>query len=138
MDGYAKSKPAIPKDNNNAVGGQVGHKGETLKMTAQPDEIVKHHALICRACSSKLDETNIIELASKHQVFDLPVQKLLVTEHQLLLSQCSCGCKTKATLPSYLAKAPTQYGPNIEYLRPWYEGQAKSARYQQEMRRAKH
>ncbi len=115
-DGYAKSKPAISKVTNKTAGGQVGHKGKTLEMTAQPDEIVKHNALICKACSSKLSDTNIIAIASKHQVFDLPVQKLLVTEHQLLVSQCSCGYKTKATLPSYLAKAPAQYGPNIQSL----------------------
>jgi transposase len=115
-DGYAKSKPAIPKFSNKTSGGQVGHKGKTLKMTALPDEIVKHHPLFCSVCSSKLNETNVIEIGSKHQVFDLPVQKLLVIEHQLLLSQCSCGCQTKAYLPSYLANSPTQYGPNIKSL----------------------
>jgi transposase len=114
-DGLTKM-PAIPKVSTKSSGGQVGHKGKTLKMTAQPDEIVKHHAVVCSACSSKLNETNIIDIASKHQVFDLPEPKLLVTEHQLLISQCSCGCKTKATLPTHLAKCPTQYGPNIGSL----------------------
>jgi transposase len=115
-DGYAKTKPAIPKESKGAVGGQVGHTGKTLQMITSPDETFKHFAQICSACSANLAESHVFKLGSKHQVFDLPPQKLQVTEHQLFVSQCSCGCQTKAILPSHLSASPTQYGPNIQSL----------------------
>ena len=115
-DGYAKSKPAIPKDSTKTIGGQVGHVGKTLEMTSIPDETIKHFVKTCSACAANLNENHIIQLCSKHQVFDLPVQKLQITEHQLFVSQCTCGCQNKAVLPSHLSASPVQYGSNIKAL----------------------
>lgn len=115
-DGYAKSKPAIPKDSTKLLGGQSGHIGKTLEMSSIPDETVKHFALICANCSANLKESDAFKIGSKHQVFDLPPQKLQITEHQLFVSLCSCGCQNKAVLPSYLLASPAQYGPNIKAL----------------------
>lgn len=112
-DGYGKSKPAIPKNSTKTVGGQVGHIGKTLQMTLLPDETIKHFIQTCPVCAANLDESHAVKLGSKHQVFDLPPQKLVVTEHQLFISQCSCGCQYKAVLPSHLSASPVQYGTNI-------------------------
>jgi transposase len=114
-DGYAK-RPALPKTTNKAVGGQKGNAGKTLQMVITPDLVVKHHLEKCPNCQVNLSESDVIKVGSRHQSFDLPVQKLLITEHQLLVSQCSCGCQNKATLPDYLSNSPVQYGPNIKAL----------------------
>ncbi len=114
-EGYGK-KPAFPKVITSKVGGQVGHKGQTLQMTTTPDILVKHYAKICTSCSKKLSESDVIKIGSSHQVFDLPPQKLLITEHQLLVSQCTCGCQNKASLPVGLSVSPVQYGSNIKAL----------------------
>jgi transposase len=114
-DGYAK-RPALPKTTNKAVGGQKGNAGKTLQMVNEPDLVVKHHLEKCPNCQGNLSESDVIKVGSRHQSFDLPVQKLLITEHQLLVSQCSCGCQNKATLPDYLSNSPVQYGPNIKAL----------------------
>lgn len=115
-DGYSKSKPAIPKDSTKSVGGQVGHIGKTLEMSTAPDETVKHFALICANCSASLNDSHAFKLGSKHQVFDLPPQKLQITEHQLFVSICNCGCQNKAVLPSHISTSPVQYGANIKAL----------------------
>lgn len=114
-DGYAK-KTVIPKVTNKPVGGQQGNVGKTLQMLSQPDEIIKHHLDYCPSCKGKLSVNDVVKTGSRHQVFDLPVQKLWVIEHQLLVSKCSCGCQNKATLPSNLSVSPVQYGSNIKAL----------------------
>ncbi len=114
-EGYSK-KPAFPKVSVSTVGGQVGHKGKTLQMISSPDELVKHYAQICSYCLNKLSKSDVIKIGSSHQVFDLPPQKLWVTQHELLVSQCSCGCQNKATLPLGLSASPVQYGSNIKAL----------------------
>ena len=79
-DGYCK-KPALTKPSGKLLGGQLGYQGKTLEMVAIADNIVKHHAKVCHSCQGVLTNKDIIKLGSKHQVFDLPKQKLFVTEH---------------------------------------------------------
>ena len=114
-EGYSK-KPALPKVKTGKVGGQFGHKGQTLQMSSTPDVLIKHYAEICTACSKILNKSDVVNVGSSHQVFDLPPQKLLITEHQLLVSQCTCGCQNKASLPTGLSYSPVQYGSNIKAL----------------------
>ena len=114
-EGYSK-KPALSKVKTGKVGGQFGHKGQTLQMSSTPDVLIKHYAEICTACSKILNKSDVVNVGSSHQVFDLPPQKLLITEHQLLVSQCTCGCQNKASLPTGLSYSPVQYGSNIKAL----------------------
>jgi transposase len=114
-EGYGK-KPAFTKVSNGKIGGQVGHKGKTLEMSSSPDVLLKHYAKICTVCLNQLSESDVIKIGSSHQVFDLPPQKLWVTEHQLFVSQCTCGCQNKASLPVGLSASPVQYGSNIKAL----------------------
>jgi transposase len=114
-DGYSKM-PALPKTTNKSVGGQQGNSGKTLQMVSNPDLIVKHHLQKCPNCQNNLSESDVIKVGSSHQVFDLPIQKLCITEHQLLVSKCSCGCQSKAVLPANLSNSPAQYGSAIKSL----------------------
>ena len=114
-EGYGK-KPAFPKVSTSKIGGQIGHNGKTLQMISLPDELIKHYAEICTACSNQLSESDVVKVGSSHQVFDLPPQRLWITQHQLLVSQCTCGCETKASLPISLSASPVQYGSNIKAL----------------------
>ncbi len=94
-------------------GGQKGHKGETLRQVAAPDEAVNHYPPACSMCGVGLDpETSVGH--SARQVFDLPQpQPLVVTEHRVHDCQCpACGAKTRALFPDGV-NAPVQYGPRI-------------------------
>ncbi len=94
-------------------GGQKGHKGETLRQVADPDEVVDHYPPVCSVCSAGLaPETSVGH--SARQVFDLPQpQPLVVTEHRAHDCRCAaCGAKTHAPFPDGV-NAPVQYGARI-------------------------
>jgi len=94
-------------------GGQKGHKGETLRQVADPNEVVDHYPPACSMCGVGLDrETSVGH--SVRQVFDLPEpQPLVVTEHRAHDCQCAaCGAKTRAPFPDGV-NAPVQYGARI-------------------------
>ena len=52
-------------------GGQIGHKGTTIKMVSEPDSIVEHQPYFCARCGSDLStvEGSVVEI---RQVFDIP------------------------------------------------------------------
>lgn len=56
-----------------------------------------------------------VELIGKRQVFDLPPQKLIVTEHQLGQAICDCGHTEIGTYPSHVTQ-PAQYGAKVKAL----------------------
>jgi transposase len=94
-------------------GGQRGHKGETLRQVAEPDQVVDHFPLACSECGAGLTP----DMAEDHvarQVFDLPEpQPLVVTEHRAHDCRCSaCGAKTRAPFPEDV-NAPVQYGARL-------------------------
>jgi len=117
-DGLAKplSKPApkslrIPGQHPN--GGQSGHRGHTLLQTAQPDVVIQHtSATQCSVCHSPQLQHVVIE---RRQIFDLPVLRAQVTEHQLIRSECTCGAVHVGAFPAGI-HAPSQYGPGVKAL----------------------
>lgn len=116
-DGLAK--PA-PKSSRVASvfkqGGQPGHKGTTLKRTATPDEVVIHSVPeTCDACGTSLDQRAITVLSDCRQVFDIPLQTFIVTEHRIAEACCGCGKVHRGTFPSS-AIGRAQYGPGVKAL----------------------
>ena len=91
-------------------GGQKGHKGETLRQVADPDEVVNHYPSACFGCGAGLDPDTSIG-HSIRQVFDLPEPRpLVVTEHRAHDCRCAaCGAETRAPFPDGV-NAPVQYG----------------------------
>jgi transposase len=94
-------------------GGQKGHKGETLRRSPTPNEVVDHHPPTCSGCGAALSP-GTSEGRTARQVFDLPEpQPLIVTEHRAHVCRCeSCGATTHAAFPEGV-NAPVQYGARI-------------------------
>lgn len=110
-DGLNRPKPKSQrKAGQKPRGGQKGHPGHTLKKAEQPDHIETHAPPSqCDACHRPL--TAII--VETRQVFDLPLLRPEVTEHQVLEARCPCGAIHRGKFPAH-ATAPVQYGPRIK------------------------
>ena len=107
-------KTALPKLEKSNKGGQKGHQGNTLKQVSNPDTIIIQKPENC-SCCGRLFHENEIEITSKRQVFDLPPQKLIVTEYQQGKVTCQCGHIEIGNYPVDVTQ-PTQYGQNVKAL----------------------
>ena len=112
-DGLKKPAPKSRRaKGKRQSGGQPGHQGETLKLVANPDEVIVHPVRACGHCQQDLAAV-VPERFVKRQVFDMPPMRLQVTEHQAEVKQCpGCGRWSRADFPDGV-QAPTQYGPNV-------------------------
>ena len=93
-------------------GGQKGHKGTNLQMTATPDIEKRHEVAECACCQKDLRDQKADDL-QKRQVYDLPPMKLVVTEHQAEVKRCSCGHLNRAGFPEDV-HTHVQYGPGLK------------------------
>ena len=97
------------------VGGQVGHRGATLRQVETPDRVQVHEPQRCRRCRASLTRCAVIG-RERRQVFDLPPVVLEVTEHRAETKRCEmCGVRTKAKFPPEV-RAPVQYGQRVRAI----------------------
>ena len=109
-----KRTNSLREKSDKKVGGQPGHKGKTLEMTAHPDVVVDHRICICPDCG--LDVRHLpFELSSKRQIIEIPQIKQVVTEHRAYSCTCSCGKVVEGGFPDGV-DWPVSYGQNIESL----------------------
>jgi transposase len=97
-------------------GGQLAHRGETLRLVAMPDEVIEHRPAVCTGCQTPLDQTAPIVLSERRQVRELPPQRLLVREHRAPHVRCpSCEQVSVGRFP---AEAPSraQHGLRLRAL----------------------
>jgi transposase len=115
-DGYRKKRiqPAMPQGEKRAQGGQVGHKGKTLRQVEKPDKVEVHLPEQCVICGRVISADEPHEVVGKRQVFDLPEPKLEVTEHHLGQIEC-CGQEQAGEYPAHV-RAGVQYGPGVRAL----------------------
>ena len=95
---HAKPTPARPRSRKKR-GGQVGHPkhARALVPTDECDLLVPLVPTTCRRCHAVLTGTDSTPL--RHQVFELPQIKPIVTEYRRHRLTCDCGATTCADLP---------------------------------------
>ncbi len=114
-DGLAKRPPqSLRKKGEKKSGGQLGHKGETLKQVSTPDHIERYTLKSCPSCQSDLISIPAHSI-QRRQVFDIPEPKIEVTEHQAEVKICTCGQRCVGVFPLEV-KAPVQYGNLVQAL----------------------
>ncbi len=117
-DGFkhqGKKHPASSK----TTGGQAGHPGHTLEVVETPDEVVIHRPSHCEACQCELGTVEG-QVKERRQIHDLPVMRLVVTEHQVEVLTCPrCQHQNVGSFPSEV-QAPAQYGPGVQALAVYF------------------
>src|SRR5215469_5037315 len=70
-DGLMRKTRSLRRKSGKKAGGQLGHRGETLRLVHLPNEIVEHRPECCRCCQAPLAEGPVV-VRERHQVHDLP------------------------------------------------------------------
>src|SRR5258707_4750349 len=115
-DGLARKTQSLRRTSGKKPGGQLGHRGQTLRLVAESDGVVEHRPAVCVGCQAPLDTEAPVVLRERRQVQDLPPLRLQITEHQALHVRCpACQAVSVGAFP---AEAPSraQYGPQLRAL----------------------
>lgn len=126
LDSHNSSKPpstdnsrrrtrSLRQPSGKKPGGQPGHPGQTLQLSASPDQVVKHRPEQCATCGASLAEATVTDVA-RRQVIDLPPLKLEVVEHQVVQLQCPCCGQANAGEFPPAVEHMVQYGPRLQGL----------------------
>jgi transposase len=111
-DGLAKPAPkSLRKKSGRGPGRPKGQPGVTLRQVEVPDHEFRHEPAVCCGCGAGLHDAPQVGV-ERGQVFDLPLVRIEVTEHQLISRACACGTVTKAEPPAGV-NAPVQYGSRV-------------------------
>jgi transposase len=95
------------------VGGQLGHRGETLRLVAQPDVVVEHRPSSCLQCQTALEDAEVV-LRERRQVHEVPPgMRLQITEHQALHVRCPRCAQVRSGVFPAEAPSRAQYGAQI-------------------------
>nr|WP_229174876.1 IS66 family transposase zinc-finger binding domain-containing protein [Bacillus cereus] len=109
---------SLRKTSNRKTGGQLGHKGHTLGLTAIPGHTITYSPTHCTYCQTSLDYEPVKGYLIR-QVYDLPPIQIEITERRFEQKACPhCHSIQEALFPSTVSR-PVQYGPNIKRLVPY-------------------
>ena len=115
----SRDKPWKPKSERSSsgksTGGQVGHRGKTLKMREHLDEVVVLPLTGHCGCGHAWEGVSAQAYLAR-QIHDLPEIRLQVTEYQAEVKVCpQCLTRGQAAFPSHVT-GQVQYGPRFHGL----------------------
>jgi transposase len=103
------------KKSGKKPGGQLGHRGETLRLVATPNDVVEQRPEICAHCHMPLADAPVVA-RERRQVCDLPAVRLHIREHQALHVRCPRCQQVSAGVFPAAAASRAQYGPRLRAL----------------------
>jgi transposase len=112
----ALPRPRTPVSGR-SPGGQPGHEGKsrTLLSLERVDEVFDYWPECCHACARPFTASERLDAAppERHQVSELPLIAVTVTEHRLHRLRCpQCACETRAALPAAVPQGA--FGPRLQ------------------------
>src|SRR5215831_12514238 len=87
-DGLTRKTRSLRKKSGKKPGGQLGHRGETLRLVARPDVVMEQRPAVCISCQAPLAVDAPVVARERRQVVDVPPVRLQITEHQALHVRC--------------------------------------------------
>src|SRR5262249_4771489 len=81
-DGLKRKTWSLRTPSGKKAGGQLGHRGATLRLVATADAVVEQRPAVCAGCHRELPHDALVVLRQRHQVQDLPPVRLVVREQQ--------------------------------------------------------
>ena len=110
-----KKTRSLREKSGRSVGGQKGHRGNTLEMSATPDQIIELKSNYCGRCGNSLGVENFV-LQARRQVIEIPPISPIIEEYQVFACTCpNCEHLQIADFPPEV-KAPIQYGSSVVAL----------------------
>lgn len=109
-----KKTQSLRETSGKKLGGQPGHKGNTLQMAETPDVVKELKPEHCSSCGCTFTGHHFVD-AGRRQVIDIPPIHPIVTEYRVFKAICNCGHETVAKFPENVA-TPVSYGVNIQAL----------------------
>lgn len=110
---WAKRTKSLRRPSGRRPGGQTGHHGSTLRLSAHPSRVVEHRPHQCHHCHCPLAEGQVVRHL-RQQVWEVVPAKLKVTEHRVASLRCpSCGKATQAEF-SGAVRSGVHYGPGVK------------------------
>ena len=107
-----KSNQSLRTKSDKKRGGQIGHKGHSLKMTATPDQIVPLEPDYCNICGNDLSTVSA-QLNSRRQEIEIPPIIPIYIEYQSMSKLCSCGHLQVGNFPEHITNH-IQYGASVQ------------------------
>src|SRR5258708_32095909 len=76
-DRFGRQPKSLRQKSGKQAGGQPGHPGSTLMLSATPDTVIVHTVEQCEQCQCDLREVESLRV-ERRQVIELPVKRVLV------------------------------------------------------------
>jgi len=96
-DRFHRQPKSLRQKSGKKAGGQPGHPGTTLMLSATPDRVIVHAVEQCVHCQRDLRAIESLQV-ERRQVIDLPPKRVLVIEHQAQ-QKCCPGCQQISSAP---------------------------------------
>src|SRR6185437_15054340 len=71
-DGLGRKTRSLRKKSGKKPGGQLGHRGETLRLVMTADVVVEQRPAVCGGCQAPLVTDTLVVVRERRQVYDLP------------------------------------------------------------------
>jgi transposase len=115
-DGLGRKTRSLRRKSGKKAGGQLGHRGVTLRLVPTPDAVVEHRPAVCTACQRPLGAEAPVVLRERRQVQELPPLRLRITEQQRVHLRCPTGAHLSAGAFPAAVPSRAQYGPRLRAL----------------------
>ena len=115
-DGFKRFPPNSRKPSGKKAGGQKGHTGSALQITAKPDETVEYKPSACEHCPLWDQCRGNACTAETRNVVDISVKTIVIAHKTLEIPSCPLsGSCQRGEFPGNI-RATIQYGDNLQAL----------------------